>query len=388
MNKKAEMEITTVWLVDIILLLVLLFMVFNPALTAQQENENFYKRFSAKNIALLIDTIYTSPYPIKMFYDERTLSFSYFFDENTVYVLDETQSKESKDKIGYHFIEDKNKEFIYKQIDPKFSVDKNTVQKDDDEKELLYIPLAFISNSIKVEPLSAIPTNDLLSNLDEPNANDDGNDEEIPIKEDENGCSIIPNRDVKCLLDPNPDYFTDHPNKDCVVLHYTAMAIEAQETNDGMIRYQDKSVQYIVGRDGEIVQEVLDKYGAYHTGCFDGCSDQNCCTQNCPVCDEFNEFINPNKRCIGIEIANLGNNCADTSENFLDIPCVTLEGETVEEYSIPQIDAVVDLVKYLAVKHDIPLDRKHIVSHQEIAIGKPDPGPAFDWDSFMKKVKE
>ena len=68
MNKKAEMEITTVWLVDIILLLVLLFMVFNPALTAQQENENFYKRFSAKNIALLIDTIYTSPYPIKMFY--------------------------------------------------------------------------------------------------------------------------------------------------------------------------------------------------------------------------------------------------------------------------------------------------------------------------------
>ena len=74
MNKRGEIELVTTWMIDIMLILILLFGVFNPALDKQNTNKKFYKRFSAKNVALLIDTIYTAPYPLKIFYDEKTLA--------------------------------------------------------------------------------------------------------------------------------------------------------------------------------------------------------------------------------------------------------------------------------------------------------------------------
>jgi N-acetyl-anhydromuramyl-L-alanine amidase AmpD len=382
MNKRGEIELVTTWMIDIMLILILLFGVFNPALSKQNSNKKFYKRFSAKNVALLIDTIYTAPYPLKIFYDEKTLAFSYLFEEDTVYVIDEDENENTKSKIGYHFIEDSNQEFEYKRIDPRVTIENKDTK--GDKEDTLYIPIAFVSSPKSVKPLSAIPTSDLLGDGDSSQEKNDINDNDV--QDDE--CSVIQGRDVQCLLDPNVDYFTDHPDKDCIVIHFTAIELEAVKTNDAMIRIKDKSVQYIVGRDGEIVQEVLDKYGAYHTGCFEGCTDDNCCESDCPVCEEDGNFINPNKRCIGIEIANLGNQCGYDDENFKGIPCTNYEGIEFEEYPDKQIDAVADLVKYLIKKHNIPVNRNHIVAHSQIAIGKPDPGPAFDWDGFMKLIKE
>jgi hypothetical protein len=61
-------------------------------------------------------------------------------------------------------------------------------------------------------------------------------------------------------------------------------------------------------------------------------------------------------------------------------------------YTEAQYEATADLVKYLAQRFGIPLDRQHIVGHGDVAgpgsgyvAGMHwDPGPRWDWDHFMR----
>ena len=53
-----------------------------------------------------------------------------------------------------------------------------------------------------------------------------------------------------------------------------------------------------------------------------------------------------------------------------------------------QWSALVAWIVYVVKKYDIPLDRDHIVGHDEIASYKHDPGPLFDWDGLMEDLRE
>ncbi|MBK3576071.1 N-acetylmuramoyl-L-alanine amidase [Streptomyces sp. MBT65] len=63
-------------------------------------------------------------------------------------------------------------------------------------------------------------------------------------------------------------------------------------------------------------------------------------------------------------------------------------------YSQAQYQATADLVKYLAAKFDIPLDREHIIGHDNVPGPQDsyitgmhwDPGPYWDWTAFMNMV--
>ncbi|MFE2883322.1 N-acetylmuramoyl-L-alanine amidase [Streptomyces sp. NPDC059272] len=63
-------------------------------------------------------------------------------------------------------------------------------------------------------------------------------------------------------------------------------------------------------------------------------------------------------------------------------------------YSQAQYRATADLVKYLAKKYDIPLDREHIIGHDNVPGPQDsyvpgmhwDPGPYWDWTRFMDMV--
>ncbi len=57
-----------------------------------------------------------------------------------------------------------------------------------------------------------------------------------------------------------------------------------------------------------------------------------------------------------------------------------------DPYPERQMEALKRLVTYLAVKYGIPPDRNHIIGHDEVYALKSDPGPAFDWDSFIRDV--
>ena len=45
-----------------------------------------------------------------------------------------------------------------------------------------------------------------------------------------------------------------------------------------------------------------------------------------------------------------------------------------------------NLVAEISIKYNIPVDRNHIIGHYQITTYKTDPGPAFPWDEFLKRV--
>ncbi|MEV8604089.1 N-acetylmuramoyl-L-alanine amidase [Streptomyces griseoviridis] len=63
-------------------------------------------------------------------------------------------------------------------------------------------------------------------------------------------------------------------------------------------------------------------------------------------------------------------------------------------YTQTQYQTTAELVKYLAAKYDVPLDRQHIIGHDNVPGPQDsyvagmhwDPGPYWDWRSFMKLV--
>ncbi|NUP53869.1 MAG: N-acetylmuramoyl-L-alanine amidase [Catenulispora sp.] len=60
-------------------------------------------------------------------------------------------------------------------------------------------------------------------------------------------------------------------------------------------------------------------------------------------------------------------------------------------YTEAQYETTAELVRYLAAKYDIPLDRQHLIGHDEVPGSKDsgqgsqhwDPGPNWDWSHFM-----
>ncbi|HEY5932985.1 MAG TPA: peptidoglycan recognition family protein, partial [Kofleriaceae bacterium] len=57
-------------------------------------------------------------------------------------------------------------------------------------------------------------------------------------------------------------------------------------------------------------------------------------------------------------------------------------------YSDEQYEASARLVRDIAKRHEIPLDRDHILGHGEApdCSDHTDPGPGWDWDRFMGLV--
>jgi len=61
-------------------------------------------------------------------------------------------------------------------------------------------------------------------------------------------------------------------------------------------------------------------------------------------------------------------------------------------YTEPMYQASARLVRYLAARYHIPLDREHIVGHEELPGTTPDrvatmhydPGPYFDWAHYFQ----
>ncbi len=134
-----------------------------------------------------------------------------------------------------------------------------------------------------------------------------------------------------------------------IVIHDTEVSY------DGTIKLfanpYSASAQYVIrSSDGEVAQMVDNKDVAWHAG---------------------NWYFNMHS--IGIE-----------HEGY------AMEGASW--YSEPMYRASAKLVRYLAKKYDIPLDRAHIIGHEEVPGLSPtrqtamhsDPGPFWDWEHYVQ----
>ena len=132
---------------------------------------------------------------------------------------------------------------------------------------------------------------------------------------------------------------------DMVVVHVTqgslASAVKA---------FQDPghraAAHYIVGKDGRITQMIRELDVAYHAG---------------------NRSYN--ERSVGIE-----------HEGFVDRP---------EDFTDAMYAASARLTAGICARYGIPVDREHIIGHVEVpGTDHTDPGRHWDWDRYLKLVRE
>ncbi|HTY43853.1 MAG TPA: N-acetylmuramoyl-L-alanine amidase, partial [Patescibacteria group bacterium] len=210
-------------------------------------------------------------------------------------------------------------------------------------------------------------------------------------------------------------------NVDRIVIHYTE-GPTAQSAIDTIVG-SGESIQYMIDKDGTVLSSensnspafVPESQVAHHAGCVTtGKNARPACHQPNPNNDEkANGTKYPltdtnccipgiNQRSIGIEIVNLGNQCGITNGQLCNLgqgqTCkqicqdagnsVVIDGQVWEKFTDAQIDSLVLLVSDIASRYDIPLDREHIIGHDEIDPGeRSDPGPAFPWDDFIARLK-
>lgn len=201
---------------------------------------------------------------------------------------------------------------------------------------------------------------------------------------------------------------------DLIVIHYTegltAMGAIAEFERGGG---ETKSIHYILDRDGTIYS--LGNYDSVAFRSEEVLAGHAGCLAERPSCHSNTEKPNPilyeqdknccrrgiNQRSIGIEIVNLGIKCGDANSGLYcgSKTCkeicentgegVNINGVVWEKYTEEQINSLSVLVSGIASRYNIPIDREHIIGHEEVDPGrKVDPGPAFPWEEFMSRIQK
>ncbi|HET8569808.1 MAG TPA: peptidoglycan recognition family protein [Candidatus Limnocylindria bacterium] len=127
-----------------------------------------------------------------------------------------------------------------------------------------------------------------------------------------------------------------------IVIHYTAISYE-RTLRAFYSPYSRVSAHYVVRQDGHVAQTLGEADTAWHAG---------------------NYWYN--QRSIGIEIE------------------LDFDKEPDPQYTPEQYYATAALTCEIAKRHGIPLDRSHVIGHNEIpGTGKLDPGRHWGWPHFM-----
>ncbi|MGW2020069.1 N-acetylmuramoyl-L-alanine amidase [Streptomyces sp. NPDC001927] len=106
------------------------------------------------------------------------------------------------------------------------------------------------------------------------------------------------------------------------------------------------ATHYVVRKDGHVAQMIRELDVAFHAGSRD-----------------------MNERSVGIE-----------HEGFVDRP---------QDFTAAMYASSARLTAGICARYDIPVDRKHIIGHVEVpGTDHTDPGPHWDWDRYMKLVRE
>ena len=152
MNKRGDTRQVLWWVINLFFLAVILFAMLNIIISIRK-NFAFERRFMAKDIGLLTNTLYASPNNILYVYPETDFPFNIEFEQNKVIITDTFEGDLTA--AEYYFVEDENIDFVYKKIMPNIFKDATG-----DEKAL--ITLGLQKSSAKIKPFSIVKTSDVL----------------------------------------------------------------------------------------------------------------------------------------------------------------------------------------------------------------------------------
>lgn len=164
-----------------------------------------------------------------------------------------------------------------------------------------------------------------------------------------------------------------------VMIHFTSAVVLDKKNPYDMDLIRDifvdykVSIHYIIDRDGTVRCYIPEDRVAWHAG-------KGTWLDNEKYTNTMNQYA------IGIEMVAMGSKddmSMYLTEDEYDSLDPALMGYTEEQYA-----ALQGLVKDLCQRYHIPLDRQHVIGHEEYSENKTDPGDLFDWNRIIEQGSE
>lgn len=178
---------------------------------------------------------------------------------------------------------------------------------------------------------------------------------------------------VEDFLDfENASYPRENP-VEFVMIHFTsAVMLDRENPYDydlvrGIFEDNRLGIHYIIDRDGTIYCFLPESRSAWHAG--KGSFGDEKYTDNM------------NRHSIGIELMGIGSQ--EDMSIYLNPEEYHRLNKDLIGFTDAQYTALAALVQDICARHEIALDRQHIIGHQEYNPAKNDPGGLFDWAHFM-----
>ena len=163
-------------------------------------------------------------------------------------------------------------------------------------------------------------------------------------------------------------------NPEFVMVHFTSAVVLDRNDPYNMdtirsifVDYK-VSVHYIIGRDGTVSCYIPEDRVAYHAGYGTWKDDPQ-------YTDNLNDYA------IGIEVAAIGS-ASDMAQYLTAEEYRELSPELIG-YTDAQYAALKNLISDICARNAIPMDRAHIIGHEEYSPKKTDPGELFDWERLF-----
>lgn len=159
-----------------------------------------------------------------------------------------------------------------------------------------------------------------------------------------------------------------------VMIHFTSAVVLSQndpynmDTIRRVFTDYEVSVHYIIARNGAVHCYIPENLVAYHAGYGTWENDPK-------YTDLLNEYA------IGIELVAIGSE--KDMEQYLSADAYNSLDPSLIGYTDAQYDALKQLVGDICQRNNIPMDREHIIGHEEYSPQKTDPGELFDWDRII-----
>lgn len=159
-----------------------------------------------------------------------------------------------------------------------------------------------------------------------------------------------------------------------VVIHFCSAVVNHRDDPYNMeyVRQTfidaDVSIHYIIDRDGTVYCYVPEDRTAWHAGKGQWKNDEK-------YTNKMNLYS------IGIELVAIGSQ-ADMSLYLSKKEYKGLDKELLG-FTDEQYTALKALVEDVCVRNNIPMDREHVIGHEEFNPDKNDPGELFDWSRLI-----
>ncbi|MBR2876802.1 MAG: N-acetylmuramoyl-L-alanine amidase [Clostridia bacterium] len=156
-----------------------------------------------------------------------------------------------------------------------------------------------------------------------------------------------------------------------VMVHFISAVVlsENDPYNEGLIRgifeQDDIGINYIIDREGNVECYLPENRAAWHAG-------SGTYMNNEKYTNEMNKYS------IGIEMMAIGSK-ADMAQYMTGAEYDALNDEFYG-FTDAQYKSLKTLLADICGRYSIPMDRKHIIGHEEYSENKTDPGELFEWN--------